>query len=400
MTSEHYRLIVIGGGISGLSLAHYACRHEAPVLVLEAGETTGGCLCSPLFPGYEDFWCELGAHTLYNSYGHLLGIMEDLGLLGSIQPKLRLPYRLWIGDRPVSVPSRLHWLELMFSLPKLFFLSKAGKSVQGYYAEIAGRKNFQEVLGPAFDAVICQPAADFPAEALFRKRARRKEILRSFTLPGGVQDIAAAISGQPGIKVKTQAQVERIARVGQGFRVITASGQGFTSEDLVVATPPAEASALLSTVFPDLSGLLAQIQPVYVDSLAVVLPARESTLPPVAGLIGIQDAFYSVVSRDPRPDERWRGFTFHFRPDRFDAESKAQRIASVLGLKGTQPLAKASRRNPLPALRQGHAELVARLQQQLSGQRLGLTGNYFQGVAIEDCISRSRSEYERLYPGH
>ena len=33
---------------------------------------------------------------------------------------------------------------------------------------------------------------------------------------------------------------------------------------------------------------------------------------------------------------------------------------------------------------------------ELTGSRLALTGNYFTGVAIEDCVTRSRGEFERL----
>jgi UDP-galactopyranose mutase len=32
----------------------------------------------------------------------------------------------------------------------------------------------------------------------------------------------------------------------------------------------------------------------------------------------------------------------------------------------------------------------------LAGTRLALTGNYFTGVAIEDCVIRSRQEWVRL----
>jgi protoporphyrinogen oxidase len=40
---------------------------------------------------------------------------------------------------------------------------------------------------------------------------------------------------------------------------------------------------------------------------------------------------------------------------------------------------------------------VGRIDTALAGIRLGLTGNWFQGVAIEDCLTRSRQECERLF---
>ena len=44
----------------------------------------------------------------------------------------------------------------------------------------------------------------------------------------------------------------------------------------------------------------------------------------------------------------------------------------------------------------GHGDIVAALDSRLAGGRLALTGNYFQGLAIEDCVQRSFAEWERL----
>jgi len=43
-------------------------------------------------------------------------------------------------------------------------------------------------------------------------------------------------------------------------------------------------------------------------------------------------------------------------------------------------------------------ELVRRIDQALAGTRLALTGNWFVGVSIEDCLTRSRQEMDRLFP--
>jgi oxygen-dependent protoporphyrinogen oxidase len=40
--------------------------------------------------------------------------------------------------------------------------------------------------------------------------------------------------------------------------------------------------------------------------------------------------------------------------------------------------------------------LVRELDSLLAGKGLLLTGNYFIGLAIEDCVSRSLSEFRRL----
>ncbi len=71
-------LIVIGGGVSGLSLAWKAASAGKRALVLERERRVGGCFTTHRLPG--GFWFEMGAHTTYNSYGSFLEVVEGAGL--------------------------------------------------------------------------------------------------------------------------------------------------------------------------------------------------------------------------------------------------------------------------------------------------------------------------------
>ncbi len=64
-----------------------------------------------------------------------------------------------------------------------------------------GSANFDRVIGPAMTAVISQKADDFPAEMLFKKRPRRKDVIKSFTLSSGLQTIADTIAIQKNIEI-------------------------------------------------------------------------------------------------------------------------------------------------------------------------------------------------------
>lgn len=393
-----YHTLVVGGGISGLAMAHYAAERGQRTLLLEASERAGGCLYSHRFESCGGFWTELGAHTCYNSYGRLLGILETCGLLEEVQPKEKLSYRLLADGGIHSIGSRLYVPELLTVLPKLFSVKKAGKSVGEYYARVLGRRNYERVLGPALDAVICQPASGFPAEALFRKRERRKDVIRNYTFPGGVEDISRAIAKRLGPALRSAQPVIRVAKEGAAFRITTASGEEYTGQDLVLATPVAEAAMLLTEPFPELAAVLSRIEQVSVESVAVVVPQEALRLPPLAGLIGVRESFYSMVSRDPRPDPAYRGFTFHFRPQHLDEEQKLGQICRVLEIRRSDIAAQALAINQLPALALGHYDLTSQIDRVLAGSRLGLTGNYFAGVSIEDCLARTQSEFQRLNP--
>ena len=77
MSEAMYNCIVIGGGISGISFAHYMHRAGKKVLIIEKDDNTGGQVQSLFSEKYPDYWREFGAHTCYNSYTRLLSILRD-----------------------------------------------------------------------------------------------------------------------------------------------------------------------------------------------------------------------------------------------------------------------------------------------------------------------------------
>jgi protoporphyrinogen oxidase len=396
--SETFEHIVIGAGISGLGIAHRAVRKGVNTLVLEAADRVGGCMNSRRFAGCGSFWAEGGSHTCFNSYGHLLDTLEDLGMLDRLVPKAKLKYSLWRGGERRSIFSALHPLELALSVPRVFASKKEGRSVKDFYSAGLGRSNYRDLFGPAFRAVICQDADDFPADLLFRKKARRKEILRSFTLPGGLSDIPSAIAGQGGLEVRTGQALDEIRQDAAGFRLTLADGGELSCDTLTLAVPPDAAKGLLAADFGELSGIIREIGVVQVESLALCVPSeRVQHLPPLAGLIAVDDAFNSMVSRDYVGDEQFRGFTFHFRPGEATADDQLNRACTALGIEQDAIAGLERVVNRLPALRVGHADLVARIDAGLTGKRLGITGNWFHGVSIEDCLTRSEQEHARLF---
>ena len=392
-------IIIIGAGISGLSLANYCAREGLKTMVVEKTERVGGAFHSCRFGGEAgDFWLELGAHTGYNSYGNFLGLLEDCHVLDSLMKRAKVSFRMLIDDRVKSVLSQLDLAELLISVPHIFTLRKEGQSIESYYSRIVGRKNFEKVFRPAFSAIICQESCDFPADMLFQKRKRRKEIIKQFTFKDGLQTATDAIASQANIGIKTGLTVEKVSFDGNIFSVAT-SGGIFESSGLALASPASIAAELLETAFSEVSGLLARIKIATVDSVGVAIKKESVNLSAVAGLIPVNDIFYSVVSRDTVQHDHYRGFTFHFKPGLLKREAKIERISRVLGLRVGQLEFIAEKENYVPSLRIGHSEIITKVERLLAGIPLFITGNYFSGVSIEDCVSRSLSEFQRLKKG-
>lgn len=394
---EKLDIIIIGAGISGLSLAHYCTKERYNVLVIEKNERIGGTLHSHHFESdAKDFWIELGAHTCYNSYRNLIGIIEDCNIIDKLVPRERLPFKVLVDNQIRSIPSRLNFLELFFSIPRLFYTRKDGESVESYYSKIVGRKNFEDIFIHAFNAVISQQANNFPADMLFKKRLRRKDIIKKFTLVNGVQTITDSIASQNGIEIVIEKEVQEIRFKDNLFHIVTTDNRIYESMALALATPASVAAKLLQHSFPTVSELLSQINVMEVETIGVALKHNLLSIKPFASIIPTNDCFYSIVSRDTVRHNNYRGFTFHFKPGVVDKKGKINRIVQVLKVKPEEISYVTRKENIVPSLQMGHNKLINTIDALIARERLLLTGNYFTGLAIEDCVSRSLSEFARL----
>ena len=71
-----------------------------------------------------------------------------------------------------------------------------------------------------------------------------------------------------------------------------------------------------------------------------------------------------------------------------------KRIAEVLGTGTFEAYADNSAVLPSPQL--GHDKIVDDVDKLIQGRGVFITGNFFSGLAIEDCVARSLSEFGRL----
>ncbi len=400
---EKSEVIVVGGGVSGIAFAWKAASAGRSVLLLEASARFGGCLHSHRGPGGH--WYELGAHTAYNSYGGFLDLAAGSGVAAQIVQRgpararfgyLRGEDYEWLS--PPALLRRFNWLEIALHGPLGVLRGKRGRTMAEYYGGLLGPGNYARWLKPFLAAVPSQNADDFPADgpgSLFKKRPRRKEFPRSYGFAGGLQTVCDAALRVPGIRVESGAAVTRLAASPTGFVATTADGRAFEAPLAAVATPVAAAAAILGQDFPALAQALAPVKTVSVDSWGVVLPRAGCWMPEVAFVIPAEDLFFSAVTRDPFPDPEHRSFTFHFRAGQ-SREERLRRMGEVLRRPVPELGEPEKRSTALPAPQLGHDRFVAEVDRLLAGRRLALTGNYFQGLALEDCVQRSFAEHARI----
>lgn len=396
-------VIVVGGGISGLAFAWRAAQQGRRALVLERDDRVGGCLHSQRRG--DGYWFEMGAHTVYNSYGGFLDIVAGSGLVPKMIPRgpARSHFGLVRGDdyrwlTPYRILLQLNWLEAALHFPFNAFRGKEGETVYSYYARLIGRRNYDRILGPFFAAVPSQKADGFPVEgagSLFKKRPRRQEYMRSFGIEGGLQTVCDAAAGVAGAAVEKGVSVTRVARAGSGYAVETADGRTFEAPVLAVAAPAEAAAGMLREDFPEIAQQIARVRTVTVESHGVVLPREKCWMPEVAFVVPVDDVFHSIVTRDPFPDPRYRAFAFHFKPG-LTRDARLQRMSEVLRVSPQELGDVSDQRLSLPAPALGHEQIVKEIDRCLGGSRLAVTGNYFAGLAIEDCVVRSFEEWRRV----
>jgi protoporphyrinogen/coproporphyrinogen III oxidase len=372
-------LIIIGGGVSGITAAAYAKRAGRVPLILEAGDRLGGC--AHTWQPLDDFWLELGAHTAYNSYGALLAINPEADFSNLI-PRIKVGYHFVKAGQPESAFARLRFLEAAWRVPFALARSKTGEDVETWFTRLLGPGNWQRLLAPAFAAVLSQPAGPYPAEWLFKRKARTKAAPRKFTHAGGLQGWLTELVGE--IPVQLGQRVKSLVWTEEGVRLELADSV-LNAREVVIATPLDVAAGLLAEIVPELAERLRATPMVDIETHAVVLPAGKVAMPPVAGLIGADDAYYSAVSRDYLPHPDWRGFAFHFKPGVLDAEGRRAKIAEVIGCTVADFAYETETVNRLPALTPASVDLASQLRAGLADTPVRLVGNYLNGLSLGDA---------------
>ncbi len=389
----HFDFIVTGSGISGMVFARKMAEKGKKVLVLEKAERTGGCLAST---SYDNFWLELGGHTVYASYASYISAMKSAGMAADFLPRKKVPFRMLTSAGLVPLTKCLNKLELVFNMPKAFFVKKEGRTVREFYGAILGKGNYEKMFRPMIAAVISQDGSDFPADMMLKSRPKDKSLPRSFTIKGGMAQFINKTAEMENITLRTSCGAESVSYDGEAYTVVTSTGETFSANNFVAACYPAEAGRLLKTTSPEASAILSSIPSAKVESMGVIVKKGDTPIEELSFIIPAEGEYTSVVSRDVVEDSQYRGFAFHFKPDRLTSEQKIAVIEKALRTDRSKFVHTAETVHYCPTLKLGHEELMVMLDSIIVKTKgLYVTGNWFTGLALEDCAMRSANEAAR-----
>jgi protoporphyrinogen oxidase len=393
-----YDFIVVGGGLSGTSFAHFVARAGRNICLLEKNDVLGGCVRSVQPDPASDYFIELGAHTIYRSYATMIEIINNVnkkakpaGSMIDILPQTRRPYKMWANNAVKSLFSDVNFFKLAIGGLKMG-RSKHGRTVEDYYTELFGTQNYKNLIHPATSAVICQDSALVAADLLLKSRPKDKNYPRSFTIRGGLSTIVAASVATPNIDVKLSTDVASISFEDGVYKATTITGANYWGKKLVMAAPANEAAKLLDTIYPEVAAILKKLPMNKSRAVGFCTAKANAQMQEFGYLIARDSDFTAVVSRDVIPDDKRRGATFHFKPSSKPA-SDLNAIINTYKMQDSSAIYKAEAEFMLPRLSIMHYEWRAALESALAKlDSFHLLGNFFDGLSMEDCLIRGKAE--------
>jgi len=328
------RLVVVGGGITGLAAAHRVLE-QAPgvcdVLVLEAGERVGGVIATER---RDAFLLEGGPDSFITEKPAAIDLCRRIGLADQLLPTNdQFRRTLLVRDgRLVALPDGFQLLGPTRLLPfalspvlslrgklaaaKDLILPRGGpppggdESLASFVRRRLGREVLERLAQPlaggiyTADPETLSLAATMP-RFLDLERAHRSVILGLraqarragaaaagtsgarfglfVTLRDGMSTLPATLASRLGDRVRLRAPVRAILPTtgpppaAGGWRVVLASGEELAADGLIVAVPAPAAATLLQEVDAELARGLGAIA--YASSAVVTLAYRRDQVP-------------------------------------------------------------------------------------------------------------------------
>ncbi len=445
-----YRVVIVGGGITGLAAAFHLQVSGAPleVTLLEKADRLGGCIFTERS---SDFVMEHGADVFLACKPHAAALCEALGLQVQVPLQRRAYIRRADGLYPLPegfsglVPARLGPVlstRLLSLSGKVRLLlesmvpprsSAEEESVQAFFTRRYGREAYTRIVAPllgglsggdpvtlSVDALLPHLRAMEQAHgSLLRATARgpqpRVSALRS--LVGGLGTLIESLRLRLGATaIRTRVAVRTISRQGARYAVHADGGVTWDAEVVLIAAPANAAAEMLAPLNPGLSEVLGTIR--YGATIVVQLAFRASQVPrPLdasgylsalgADRMAVASTWSSAKLAGRAPDDhvllrvvlgRKSGdAVFTLDDARLLALAQAE-VKEVLGV-GASPILQRVHRwhQSLPQYDMGHRKRCSRIDA-MSKQHSGLhlAGAAYHGAGIPDCIRDAQRAAEAI----
>ncbi|HYI95946.1 MAG TPA: protoporphyrinogen oxidase [Bryobacteraceae bacterium] len=418
------RVLIVGGGISGLSTAWYLAKYDIRATIVERANYLGGLIKTELIDGCV---AEAGPDSFLTTKTAAKELAEELGLsqeLVGSNDHQRATF-IWKRGRMVKLPDGMTMMVpgKIGPILKSDLLSWPGKlrasfdlfrrptgverdvSVSDFVLEHYGREVLDYIAEPMLAGVYGGDPAELSAlsvtpqfvkwEARYGSltRATKSELKQSTgplftTLRRGLQSLTDELIRQ----LQPEVIYGAVEKIEQGYRV-RVNGDWIEADHVVVAC---RAAAVLPNLFPEIP---------YNSATVTCVGYRKADVPRELPGFGF---LVPRIERTAVSAGTWVSHKFNHRvPDDkvllrlFTTGGKADILREVgekLGI-AAEPLFLREHHWPhaMPQYCVGHTELVKIIEAMLKDlPGLHVAGNAYQGIGIPDCIRMGRQVAERI----
>ena len=255
--------IILGAGISGLTLAHYLNKKNLDFLVVESQPKVGGNIISFEKSG---FVCENGPNTVLLNKKSVVELIDEIGLKDKIifpndnnnkrfllrKGKLiPIPQNFieFIKTNLLSLTSKLRLIIEVF-IPKhnrnvsvkSFFKKRFGNNFEeifvepfltGIYAGETNKMSAKHVLNKIWN--MEQKSGSIIIDTLKRKKKLNKS--RSFNFKNGLIDFVLAINKNISNKIILKSEVTSVKKINKGYEIIINNNIKYHCKKLISTLP-------------------------------------------------------------------------------------------------------------------------------------------------------------------
>lgn len=443
-----HKVLIVGGGISGLSAAYYLSKAGIRPTLIEKAPQPGGVIQTTVQQGCV---LEAGPDGFMAAKPWAMELIREVGLADQIigsNDHSRVTFIIKKGKlvplpdglmmmvptkiMPLVATSLFSWpakIRMGFDLFRRPKGPQPDRSVYDFLMDHYGRECIDYLAEPLLAGVyggdpkqmsvnsVLSRFAEIEAKygsltrgVLAAPKPPKSSGPKSFlwTLKSGLGQLIEKLSPSANI---IHATVENIARYGDGFRV-RVNGDWLEAEQLVLATPAGDASKLLRETNAELADLMAAVP--YTSSITMSLGYRKDTFDhPLNG----HGFLVPKLERKYLMGCTWVGNKFSYRvpddmvllrcfiggnglslSDDVLVETARAELRSIMGLQAEPVFHKIARwPNSMAQYTVGHQKRVERMETILKTiPGLQVAGNAYRGIGIPDCVKMGKDAAARI----
>lgn len=448
------RVVIVGGGITGLAAAHELHRQGRDFVVLDAADRLGGKIAGgPVEGAGLTFDVDMAADGFLAREPEMTELCIELGLEAELTSPRPGGAFMWVDGALRRIPPGVLGAPLdPDAVAASGIVSSAGVDAlrNALDAELeplvgdatvgevlrarVGDEVFERLVDPLIgginagtaDEMSIRAGASALADAASKGgsfgRALREHVARAVTggpvfhaVRGGSQRIIDALRDELGDRVHTGSEVFDLSREGDGW-VVRCDAEAFDAAEVVITTPAWVSAGLIAPYAPEAAAVLAGLT--YADAVLVTFVARRDQIdhdldgagflvPRDQGLLTTACSVASYkwehfddgehvimrVSAGRTDDTRWLGMT-----TAAVVSQLLDELRRTVGLRGDAVARVSEWRRSLPQYRPGHLDRCDQIDAWMARDAPGVrvAGASMRGLGLPACVRQGRAA---VHPG-